>query len=601
MTNLNLCISEVNNGLFRLTTAEVVMLSSVGFGQQEASSSSQSAAGAALNPAKCRVCGCRSTGVHYGVIACEGCKAFYKRGLLKQAEYKCYFGGTCVVGPTTGGRCKSCRFNKCVQAGMNLQATKMGRTPKRKPVRSKSIFDSRPGVSAATFQDPSGVRRIAPASVVHSMNGVFAISREKNYPEWTSPLQAQPSRPHPYPQNSQHHHPSQLDTRPDIRLPSSTPFSSHGMQSELEAAPSKRPHQLTSPVSSSTSTPSSSASSGLFPREPTGIARFSPDTLWNIRGFYIDSSSLGGIDASCSSSELLSGLTEDLSENTLRSLPSFLAQYWRVIRDKKLCVESTMRTVHETVHQVFGDRFRSWDHFMCDAIVNNSIPYQPQVTILKMLQAIRDDMEDSMKRQCRFLFSLPGFSELDASDQRTIVSEKYLEMWFIVHSPYITPSESYFTLGPEDEGIHFSKYWAKQLFAVDYCEKTQEITAEIRGLRLSNLELFLLLAVASVNPDTTTAKNKTILSFLHAHYLDCLLTSVRSRQSLAARTATVEGLLQFLSKLRSLFRLGNIYFRALDFSRVPFRAIVDGGILITVNDALTTENDGLTGPTRYGS
>ncbi|KAK7099209.1 uncharacterized protein [Littorina saxatilis] len=79
---------------------------------------------------KCRICCDKATGVHYGVATCEGCKGFYKRSIPKGEKYRCYFGGTCVISPENRNRCKSCRFRKCLEQGMAMEAVKMGRIPK---------------------------------------------------------------------------------------------------------------------------------------------------------------------------------------------------------------------------------------------------------------------------------------------------------------------------------------------------------------------------------------------------------------------------------------------------------------------------------------
>ncbi|XP_052066434.1 uncharacterized protein LOC127706058 isoform X1 [Mytilus californianus] len=79
---------------------------------------------------KCKICKDKATGVHYGVATCEGCKGFFKRSIPKAHKYKCFFGGQCDISPKNRNRCKSCRFNMCLQFGMSIDAVKMGRIPK---------------------------------------------------------------------------------------------------------------------------------------------------------------------------------------------------------------------------------------------------------------------------------------------------------------------------------------------------------------------------------------------------------------------------------------------------------------------------------------
>ncbi len=65
-----------------------------------------------------------STGVHYGAVSCEGCKGFFKRCLLKNETLRCYLGSMCEITVEDRNKCKACRFNRCIAAGMTPQAIK---------------------------------------------------------------------------------------------------------------------------------------------------------------------------------------------------------------------------------------------------------------------------------------------------------------------------------------------------------------------------------------------------------------------------------------------------------------------------------------------
>ncbi|XP_077994142.1 retinoic acid receptor gamma-like [Glandiceps talaboti] len=79
----------------------------------------------------CRICGDKSSGVHYGIISCEGCKGFFRRCLRRQKEYVCIRGGKCEVDRTKRNRCPSCRYKKCIELGMSKDAVRIGRIPNK--------------------------------------------------------------------------------------------------------------------------------------------------------------------------------------------------------------------------------------------------------------------------------------------------------------------------------------------------------------------------------------------------------------------------------------------------------------------------------------
>ena len=79
----------------------------------------------------CKVCGDKSSGIHYGVITCEGCKGFFRRAQQNQANYSCPRQGNCNIDRSNRNRCQHCRLKKCVNLGMSREAVKFGRMSKK--------------------------------------------------------------------------------------------------------------------------------------------------------------------------------------------------------------------------------------------------------------------------------------------------------------------------------------------------------------------------------------------------------------------------------------------------------------------------------------
>ncbi|CAB3241688.1 unnamed protein product [Arctia plantaginis] len=79
----------------------------------------------------CKVCGDKSSGVHYGVITCEGCKGFFRRSQSTVVNYQCPRTKACVVDRVNRNRCQYCRLQKCLKLGMSRDAVKFGRMSKK--------------------------------------------------------------------------------------------------------------------------------------------------------------------------------------------------------------------------------------------------------------------------------------------------------------------------------------------------------------------------------------------------------------------------------------------------------------------------------------
>ncbi|ESO86573.1 hypothetical protein LOTGIDRAFT_129003, partial [Lottia gigantea] len=79
----------------------------------------------------CKVCGDKSSGVHYGVITCEGCKGFFRRSQSGPVNYQCPRNKACVIDRVNRNRCQYCRLQKCLALGMSRDAVKFGRMSKK--------------------------------------------------------------------------------------------------------------------------------------------------------------------------------------------------------------------------------------------------------------------------------------------------------------------------------------------------------------------------------------------------------------------------------------------------------------------------------------
>ncbi|XP_062815021.1 nuclear receptor ROR-beta-like [Anolis carolinensis] len=79
----------------------------------------------------CKICGDKSSGIHYGVITCEGCKGFFRRSQQNNATYSCSRQRNCLIDRTNRNRCQHCRLQKCLALGMSRDAVKFGRMSKK--------------------------------------------------------------------------------------------------------------------------------------------------------------------------------------------------------------------------------------------------------------------------------------------------------------------------------------------------------------------------------------------------------------------------------------------------------------------------------------
>ncbi|XP_043939796.1 retinoic acid receptor gamma isoform X2 [Protopterus annectens] len=90
----------------------------------------------------CFVCNDKSSGYHYGVSSCEGCKGFFRRSIQKNMVYTCHRDKNCQINKVTRNRCQYCRLQKCFEVGMSKEAVRNDRNKKKKEVKEEPVTES---------------------------------------------------------------------------------------------------------------------------------------------------------------------------------------------------------------------------------------------------------------------------------------------------------------------------------------------------------------------------------------------------------------------------------------------------------------------------
>lgn len=131
--------------------------SSPGMRPDVSSPPASSSAASGPPPKLCLVCSDEASGCHYGVLTCGSCKVFFKRAVEGQHNYLCAGRNDCIIDKIRRKNCPACRYRKCLQAGMNLEARKTKK-------KIKGIQQTTTGVSQETSEN-SATTTIVPASL----------------------------------------------------------------------------------------------------------------------------------------------------------------------------------------------------------------------------------------------------------------------------------------------------------------------------------------------------------------------------------------------------------------------------------------------------
>ncbi|KHJ76000.1 zinc finger, C4 type, partial [Oesophagostomum dentatum] len=89
------------------------------------------------------VCGAQATGFHFDAQSCSACAAFFRRTVSLNKKFVCIANRSdCQVHYSMHQICRSCRFEKCLKAGMNRE----GVQPRKENAHHRRTFCTKSGL-----------------------------------------------------------------------------------------------------------------------------------------------------------------------------------------------------------------------------------------------------------------------------------------------------------------------------------------------------------------------------------------------------------------------------------------------------------------------
>ncbi|KAI3415428.1 hypothetical protein GPALN_005036 [Globodera pallida] len=125
-----------------------------------------------LESSICNVCGDEASGRHYGASTCFGCKGFFRRTVRANKAYSCRYEEKCQIDKVGRNICRACRFQKCLNVGMEPDAIRPDRdkTGKQKNPRRSHMNSASSIVGTFSTVTDSGITKSTTSSVAGELN-----------------------------------------------------------------------------------------------------------------------------------------------------------------------------------------------------------------------------------------------------------------------------------------------------------------------------------------------------------------------------------------------------------------------------------------------
>ncbi|XP_055348194.1 nuclear receptor ROR-alpha B-like [Paramacrobiotus metropolitanus] len=482
---------------------------------------------------RCRICGARSTGLHYGVISCEGCKAFYKRAIKNSLKYACHFGSRCVMTSKTSGRCKACRFRRCEEEGMSAQAMRQNKKAKL-TTKDSGEKEKIPSPEPLTY----GFREISPMSPEASMDWMAVLGlRLQRTPRYRNQADgdAEPAA------TGAHVLSKRLWWRElkDIQ---------RSMQSDQSTAGEAE-------VSSSTDIKAirwADPDPGARADEMPFVALNTPDAG---RTHYF---------SGCLQPTLFPQFNmEELARSGCVQSPRFMRRYVGVVCQRNVLLRVSFDAVQAAVNSALSEQLELYKRHSETAQIHHC-------TAPDFDETVRTEISFFTKLFSRFVKAIPGFTDLDEQYQQNLLAERHSMFWVFFHSDFMSNKQRQQLLIFLHKPDTPTAYYCHWVCEADYMDFVVQLSTRMQVLQLSVAEKFLLFVVLLFDPVTSSFKDKRYLTLLHQHYVDVLMHVLANRDN-GGDTTVMARIEQMWSGFRLFQEIVKRYVLQLDTSEMPMK------------------------------
>jgi len=440
----------------------------------------------------CPVCGDKVSGYHYGLLTCESCKGFFKRTVQNKKVYNCVAERCCVIDKTQRKRCPYCRFQKCLDVGMKLEAVrhdrmrggrnKFGPMYKRDRARKMQVMRNRQavvtGAGLGGIIYPSGTSTPASSSsVITGSNGGGGNSS-----------------------NQSTIYTSQLHIKQEIQHPQVTSMTS---SPDSSPSPVQLPHGLT--MSATVNNSGSNGNGNTISTQGQILAQQTDPNAGGLQWPISASPNSGNREFSFGSSAAAPSGPSAAGSLTLNSsgsgkMPTLLRDFLSTLDDEEWKSELFKLLQNQSFNQVEVDLFE----LLCKVLDQN-------------LFAQVDWARNSFY-----------FRELEVNDQMRLLENSWSEMLILdqIHQRMHNHLPDETTLA---NGQKFELLSLALLGVPSMSEAFNDLTTKLGSLKFDSADYVCLKFILLLNPDVRTLRNRShveechnqVRNTLHEYSINC--------------------------------------------------------------------------------